>query len=135
MRSVADGCIRLDARTKTGKARTIPLTPEALRIAQARLPWSIDAGTLRRDFERARKAIGRPDVHLHDLRHTFASFIVQSTGNMKLVKELLGHTTMAMTDRYAHLAPMGRQVVKALPTIGVRVGKKQAGGKARKAAR
>lgn len=134
--NVRGGCIVLDARTKTGKPRSIPLTPEAARIAAKRLPWAFGYSTLRNEFEAARKAIRRPDVHLHDLRHTFASWVVQSTGNMKAVRELLGHTTMAMTDRYAHLAPEHlRQVVGGLPAIGVRVGTGKKAGRASKAAR
>jgi integrase len=124
LKKIDGAFIRLDARTKTGRPRAIPLTREALRIAQDRIPWTIDAGTLRREFERARKALGRPDWHLHDLRHSFASFIVQGTGNMKLAKELLGHTTMAMTDRYAHLSGDHRETLAALEKFSVRkVGK------------
>lgn len=130
------GSVVLDARTKTGRPRAIPLTPEAARIAARRIPWTMGYAPLRREFERARKAIGRPDVHLHDLRHTFASWVVQATGNMKAVRELLGHTTMAMTDRYAHLAPgQLRKVVGGLPTIGVRVGTGKKAGRAGKTAR
>jgi integrase len=133
---VRDGCIMLDARTKNGLPRAIPLTPEAARIAARRIPWAIGYSTLRNEFEAARKAVRRPDVHLHDLRHTFASWVVQSTGNMKAVKDLLGHTTMAMTDRYAHLAPEHlRAAVGGLPQVGARVGTGKKAGQPRKAAR
>lgn len=99
-----DGALLLDARTKSGRARIVPLPPEALAIARKRLPWKASPWELRRDFEAARAAVKLPHVHFHDLRHTYASFLVQSGANMKAVKELLGHSTMAMTDRYAHLA-------------------------------
>ena len=58
--------ILLDARTKTGKARRIPLGPEALRIAQARLPWKLTVWDIRREFGAARKAARLPQVRLHD---------------------------------------------------------------------
>jgi integrase len=44
-----------------------------------------------------------PDVHIHDLRHTFASLLVSSGASMEMIGRLLGHTQIGTTQRYAHL--------------------------------
>jgi site-specific recombinase XerD len=50
--------------------------------------------------------IGRvPDMPTHTLRHTFASHFMMAGGNMLTLQKLLGHKSLTMTMRYAHLAP------------------------------
>ena len=52
---------------------------------------------------------------MHDLRHTCAAWAVSSGVNLIEVRDLLGHSTVKMTERYAHLAPENaRKVTKAL---------------------
>ena len=48
---------------------------------------------------------GRQKVVFHTLRHTFASWLVQKGTPLYTVAELMGHTSLEMTQRYAHLAP------------------------------
>ena len=53
----------------------------------------------------ARDAAGLADVRIHDLRHTFASLLVNQGVSLYEVQTLLGHSSIQMTQRYAHLAP------------------------------
>ena len=54
-------------------------------------------------------------VTWHTLRHTFASRLVMAGVDLKTVQELMGHKTIAMTARYAHLAPTHKS--QALETL------------------
>ena len=90
--------------TKNGESRSVPLT----RRAQAALPsvpeWTPGKSTAR--FNRVSKACGlHPDVTLHTLRHTCASRLVQGGMDLYRVKEWLGHSSITVTQRYAHLSP------------------------------
>lgn len=55
-------------------------------------------------WSRIRKNSGLRDIRLHDLRHSFASFLVNDGVSLYVVQGLLGHTQVRATQRYAHLA-------------------------------
>ncbi|TGR73564.1 site-specific integrase, partial [Mesorhizobium sp. M1C.F.Ca.ET.193.01.1.1] len=44
-----------------------------------------------------------PNLHIHDLRHTFASWLIQAGTPEKTAQDLMGHKTSSMTQRYSHL--------------------------------
>jgi len=56
-------------------------------------------------WHRARTEAGLPDVRFHDLRHTFASLLINEGVSLYEVQRLLGHHHITMTERYAHLLP------------------------------
>jgi integrase len=60
---------------------------------------------VRQGFKMARERTGLSDLHFHDLRHTFASHWMMNGGDLFLLQRILGHKSIAMTQRYAHLSP------------------------------
>ena len=65
----------------------------------------VPVGNFKKTWATVRDKAGVPDVHVHDLRHTFASRLVMKRVPLFEVQKLLGHSSMKMTARYAHLAP------------------------------
>ena len=55
-------------------------------------------------WDTARKTAGLPDVRVHDLRHSFASFLVNAGRSLYEVQRILGHAHVSTTQRYAHLS-------------------------------
>lgn len=111
-----NGFILLD-RTKNGDRREIPINDTLRGVFQAivrRLDipyvfYNPETGKpytdLKRPFSAALRRAKIQDFHFHDLRHTFASQLVMAGVDITTVKELLGHKSLTMTLRYAHLAP------------------------------
>jgi integrase len=113
-------------RTKTKMERTdslMPRTKQALLDWRDHLKWmrhrtKID--NIKTDFVfchldgspiknfnkawwRSLEIAGIQDFHFHDLRHTFCSNLLMAGGDLKDAKEMIGHSDIAMTDRYSHL--------------------------------
>ena len=55
-------------------------------------------------WDTARKSVGLSDVRMHDLRHSFASLLINSGRTLYEVQHILGHTQVKTTQRYAHLS-------------------------------
>jgi len=103
--------------TKNKEARAVPLTGHALECMQERArirridcdwvfpqaeqpkPADID-----RDFARARDAAKIEDFRFHDLRHSAASYLAMNGATLPEIAAVLGHKTLAMVKRYAHLS-------------------------------
>ncbi len=103
--------------SKNGRRRHVPLNSEALAALQALYKQSSGEGPLfigrdglalnspRHWFEKAIREAGIKNFTWHDLRHTFASRLVMAGVDLRTVQELMGHRSIQMTCRYAHLAP------------------------------
>ena len=87
--------------TKTLKTRIVPIIP-ALRPWLGYLPLKLNAEGLKTGFRRAREASLMPWVHFHDLRHSCATILLASGADLYTVAKVLGHSTIKMTERYAH---------------------------------
>ncbi len=66
-------------------------------------------------WDRIRKRAELKDVRLHDLRHSFASLLVNNGEDLHVVQELLGHKNARSTQRYAHLSP--KRLSKAVEIV------------------
>ena len=109
-----DRAVLLHGETKSGVGRAVPLTAWALQAAQ-HLTRSPVHDRLRDDpnahawvdhrWKQAARATGLADVTLHILRHTCASRLVQRGVDIFTVSKWLGHSSVKVTERYAHHAP------------------------------
>ncbi|HYS05853.1 MAG TPA: site-specific integrase [Candidatus Dormibacteraeota bacterium] len=126
------GTVRFRAETtKSGESRDVPLARE---LADVLREWrriqehfgreeyvfafaGTRAGVMRQAFEKAVRRAGISDFHYHDLRHCFASMFVQNGGDLYRLKQYLGHSSIQMTERYAHLSR--RRLQEGLEFIGI----------------
>lgn len=109
-------------RTKSCRPLSLPVNATALRTLQtldeARTPESPcvfphksgpstgePVQDIKSGFHAALKLAGIDDFTWHDLRHSFASWLMMRGASLRSVAELLGHQSMKMTVRYAHLSP------------------------------
>jgi integrase len=107
-------------KTKNGDKRALGLVGEALVLLQKRAKVrnlkddrvfppterakKADCLDLRQPWEAALKEAGVTDFHWHDMRHTAASYLAMSGVSLVEIAKMLGHRTLAMVARYAHLS-------------------------------
>jgi integrase len=98
--------------TKSGRRREVPLNGPADAVLVRRggagegLVFGSSSWTMfRKAWEKALVVAKLDGLHWHDLRHTFASWAVQRGATLPELKDLLGHSSLAMVMRYAHLSP------------------------------
>lgn len=106
--------------TKNARPRVIPLNKEAMsaiksrrrfvhaHCKESRWVFADRSGervkSIYASWREALDQAGIVDFRIHDLRHTFASWLVMEGVSLYVVRDLLGHSSIKMTERYAHLA-------------------------------
>jgi integrase len=100
------------ATAKSGSTRHVPLNDESVRVLKQWREQCSDQDRVflvETSFKRAWAALltraGIKDFRWHDLRHHFTSRLAQVGVPLNTIRELLGHASLLMTVRYAHLAP------------------------------
>lgn len=88
--------------TKNGDPRIVPIVSKIARYA-GKLPPAISYRSLMIWLKKGAKAIGKPGLRLHDLRHSTASSMVQAGVPLYTVGKVLGHKSQTSTARYSHL--------------------------------
>jgi integrase len=118
------------ANAKSSKDRYIPLNKDVVTLLKG---WRLRSGNreglvfrnpagyqlrdIKRQWIKLMKAAEISDFRFHDLRHDFASRLVQASVDLYRVKDLLGHSTITLTERYSHLQPRHlRDAVQKLET-------------------
>jgi integrase len=106
-----------EGTTKSRKVRYVPVNSRLLNVLKTcrqgkngELVFHDGDGQMRSidfrtEMRKAAEKAGIRKIRMHDLRHTFASNYIIKGGNLVCLQKILGHSTINMTLRYAHLAP------------------------------
>jgi integrase len=78
-------------------------------------------------WDRLRRKAGLPHLRLHDLRHSFASFLVNGGRTLYEVQQILGHSDAKVTQRYAHLSTKTLQEAANSASLKIKSGMKRVG--------
>jgi integrase len=122
------------SNSKSKRTRAVPLNDSALDVLnqlttrdryehvfinfQTELPYT----TISKVWGRLRTKAGLPHLRIHDLRHQFASFLVNSGQTLFMVQQILGHSSPAVTQRYAHLSTKSLQEAANTASVAIKIG-------------
>lgn len=94
--------------TKSGKNRSVPIEPELFNLVKSHLKqyqvMNSAITSFRRALDRCSFTLPKGQAS-HVLRHSFASHFIMNGGDILTLQKILGHSSLVMTMRYAHLAP------------------------------
>jgi integrase len=98
----ADTIMLPASHTKANRMRVIPIIP-ALRPWLEHVPLTMTVDGVKSSWRRARVAADMKHVNFHDLRHSCASIMLGLGVDLYTISKVLGHSNVAVTQRYAHL--------------------------------
>ncbi|MFH1680233.1 MAG: site-specific integrase [Candidatus Eisenbacteria bacterium] len=102
---IQDGVIVV-SHTKSGRMRRVPLTRELLAELAGRVgkltPYSVKASGAFNRYVARESGVAR--FHVHQLRHTFACRWLEAGGSLAALQQILGHSTIVTTQRYARIS-------------------------------
>lgn len=105
--AVRNGAVTF-SNTKNGKVRTVPVDPKLFDRLQQHWafygPFTFSQSAFKRALDRTSIQLPKGQSS-HVLRHTFASHFMMNGGNILTLQKILGHSTVTVTMRYAHLSP------------------------------
>lgn len=120
------------SNSKSKRVRSVPLNDSALDVLkqldtedefdhlfinrQTGKPY----GTIMKVWSRLRRSAGLPHLRIHDLRHQYASFLVNSGRTLYEVQQILGHSDPSVTQRYAHLSSRSLQEAANSASLAIR---------------
>ena len=120
-------------RSKSKRVHPIPLSDAAVELLKGfprhgELPWVFvnpktgkPPVSIFYAWDSIRKKLGLEEVRLHDLRHSYASFLVNAGRSLYEVQKILGHHDPKVTMRYAHLSPQAMR--EAANTVAAVMGR------------
>jgi site-specific recombinase XerD len=110
----------LAINSKSKRIRSVPLNDSSIDVLNQigikdkndhvfLSPKGTPYKAIHKSWERLREKAGLPHLRIHDLRHQYASFLVNSGRTLYEVQQILGHSTPNVTTRYAHLSTKSLQ--------------------------
>jgi integrase len=120
------------SNSKSKKVRSVPLNDSALDVLRqldtkdtfdhlfinkmTKKPYT----TIMKVWSRLRQQAGLPHLRIHDLRHLYASFLVNAGRSLYEVQQILGHSSPNVTQRYAHLSTKSLQDAAGSASLAIR---------------
>jgi integrase len=120
------------SNSKSKRIRSVPLNDSALDVlsqldTEGKFEYLFvnrltgkPYGTIMKVWSRLRGKAGVPHLRIHDLRHQYASFLVNSGRTLYEVQQILGHSDPSVTQRYAHLSSKSLQEAAASASLAIK---------------